>query len=109
MKVNKEDLPEEIAEKIEDDEVEFEMSDEAMELLVDDQLLRKQAREQRASRMLEKTQEELKSLTSLLDKKEKGVIDAKTLRRKVKKAQRYHKSSLFEVRMLDKRSNPNGV
>lgn len=105
MKVKKEDLPESIQEKLDDDvELELELSPEAMELAQEDIRIRSEARQGRADRLLEDTKEELEAITSLIDKTEKGEINQAQLRRQLKKQKRYFRSSIFKIKQMDKRT-----
>lgn len=104
VNVKWDDLPPDIREKFDpNEELEVEMLDEETRDLIEKELdFRKTARQKRAERLLKRTQVEVDALTKIIDTLEDKPNER---RRAMKKAQRYHKSALFEVRMLDKEKN----
>ncbi|AGG54256.1 hypothetical protein CYXG_00192 [Synechococcus phage S-SSM4] len=90
-KIPKDQLPEEIQEQIEGDTAEFEA------LGSPDDLIQKKT-QKKSERQMQKTIDELTSLNNLFKKRQK--MTEKEFNRKVKKNQRYYKSSLYDIKKL---------
>jgi len=93
-KIPKDQLPEEIQDKIEGDVAEFEqISDE----LIDDTVFQR-VEQKKSERQLKKNIEELTALNNIFQKRQK--MTSEQFIRKVKKNKKYFRSSLYEVRHL---------
>ena len=90
-KIPKNELPEEIQEQIEGDTAEFEALGSPDDLI--------QKKEQKKSeRQMQKTIDELTSLNKIFQQRQN--MTAKDFNKKVKKNQRYYKSSLYDIKKL---------
>ena len=90
-KIPKDQLPEEIQEQIEGDTAEFEALGSPEDLI-------QKKKQKKSERQMQKTIDELTSLNNLFKKRQK--MTEKEFNRKVKKNQRYYKSSLYDIKKL---------
>jgi|TARA_B100000073_G_scaffold245133_2_gene205645 hypothetical protein len=90
-KIPKDQLPEEIQEQIEGDTAEFEALGSPEDLI-------QKKTQKKSERQMQKTIDELTSLNNLFKKRQK--MTEKEFNRKVKKNQRYYKSSLYDIKKL---------
>ena len=90
-KIPKDQLPEEIQEQIEGDTAEFEALGSPEDLI-------QKKTQKKSERQMQKTIDELTSLNNIFKKRQK--MTEKEFNRKVKKNQRYYKSSLYDIKKL---------
>ena len=90
-KIPKDQLPEEIQEQIEGDNAEFEALGSPEDLI-------QKKTQKKSERQMQKTIDELTSLNNIFKKRQK--MTEKEFNRKVKKNQRYYKSSLYDIKKL---------
>jgi hypothetical protein len=99
----KDELPEELQELIDGDDVNITpIAPELTDEMIEKQKQKSEEKNEKLDRRLLKKLDELKTLKSLYDSN----ASRKENWKKIKKASRYFRSSLYEVKTLDKRLDP---